>query len=301
MLTQLETGAGLDFVLALQANSNGFFDTVAIILDALGGDLGFLLILPLIYWSISRRLGRELLLMLLLALVGFLVTKEILMRPRPFVVSDLVNPLIHEDGYGLPSGHVVMSLMVWGFAAYRVQRWWAWILVGIYVLLMMWSRMYAGVHYPQDVIGGVILGSVLLAVGIAVIPQLASRWGQMNAAVRGAVVIAVGVALALLLRHDENGLTTAGVIIGSGIGLIVEERFVNFSATGATGQRILRCVLGMALVVALFFALSALFEQFNPEEVWRVVRYAVMAFVLIVVVPFLAIRARLMGREEQQV
>lgn len=101
MLEALETGLGLDIVLWLQANRSGLSDFFAVLLDQLGGDIGYLLLLPVVYWGISRRMGRELVYVLLIGMIGMVAMKELLMRPRPYMASDLITPLFTEDGYGL--------------------------------------------------------------------------------------------------------------------------------------------------------------------------------------------------------
>lgn len=299
MLTDLENGLGLEIVRALQAQGTAFLDTLTVILHNLGGDLGYILVLPIIYWSISRYRGRQLLFVLLIALVGLLAFKEAIASPRPFVQHpDQVTALVEEDGYGLPSGHVVLSVVIWGYIASLVRRWWVWLLVVLYVLLIAWSRMYAGVHYPQDVIGGMVIGAGLLALSLALLKPVARLWVTAAWWQKLIVMTVLGVVVALLFTVDDNGASTAGLLIGGGIGLVLEERRLRFTTAGSTGERILRSVIGLVVVGAVFFGLRMAFADLTPEVVWRVVRYAVTAVAALFVFPWGAVSVGLMERRE---
>ena len=299
MLTDLENGFGLDAVRWLQAQGTAFLDTLAVLLHNLGGDLGYILVLPVVYWSVSRYRGRQLLFVLLIGLVGLLTFKEMIASPRPFVQHpDEVTALVEEDGYGLPSGHVVLSIVIWGYIASVVRRWWVWLLVAFYVLVIGWSRMYAGVHYPQDVMGGVIIGAGLLALSLALLKPVARLWTSAAWWQKLVVMTVLGVVIALIFTVDDNGASTAGLLIGGGIGLVFEERRLRFTAAGSAGRRILRSVVGLVLVGVIFFGLRIAFADLTPETLWRVIRYAVTAVAALFIFPWSAVRTGLMERRE---
>jgi membrane-associated phospholipid phosphatase len=290
MLEALETGLGLDIVLWLQQNRSGLSDFLAVLLDQLGGDIGYLLLLPVVYWGISRRMGRELVYVLLIGMIGMVAMKELLMRPRPYMASDLITPLFTEDGYGLPSGHVTLSLVTWGYVAYQVRRWWAWVLIGLWVLAVGWARMAAGVHYPQDVVGGLIWGSALLVFALATVKRF-GRWWDQAASWQAALLIAVVAVLAYVFTYeDETGLSAVGLVIGAGLGALIEQRRLHFSAGGSLSKRVIRCVIGAVLAVGVFFGLRVVFSDLSPYELWRILRYAVVAFTLVFVWPWLSVR-----------
>ena len=83
MFETLETGAGLDIVLALQSMRSGLLDALAILLDAMGSPVFFLLILLLVYWSVDRKLGTRLIFALLVVGIANTAMKDLLARPRP--------------------------------------------------------------------------------------------------------------------------------------------------------------------------------------------------------------------------
>ena len=99
--------------------------------------------------------------------------KNLYHRVRPLDIEHLIE----QDGYAFPSGHAMGSMIVFGgiiFLAIRllkstVAKWAIGIVLGILILFIGLSRIYLGVHYPSDVIGGFSLGFTWLALSIALL------------------------------------------------------------------------------------------------------------------------------------
>ncbi|HEX4104527.1 MAG TPA: phosphatase PAP2 family protein [Candidatus Paceibacterota bacterium] len=76
---------------------------------------------------------------------------------RPFSFYNFV-PLIQEQGWSFPSGHMAwffaMSLTVW-----YVNRTWGWWFFGLSTVMGV-ARVYVGVHWPLDIVGGMVVGLV---------------------------------------------------------------------------------------------------------------------------------------------
>lgn len=102
------------------------------------------------------------------------ILKPLFARPRPSHSS--LEPLLHfvngyQGGhYGFPSSHAAdtTAVAVSFCLLYGKRKGWQWLLpimIG-YILLNCYSRMYLGVHYPSDILVGLIIGA-LLAWGVA--------------------------------------------------------------------------------------------------------------------------------------
>lgn len=97
------------------------------------------------------------------------VIKHIVRRPRPNVLR-----LVEEDGYSFPSGHSMVSMAFYGIIIYLVYknvtnkylRWTLIILLSLLILSIGFSRIYVGVHYFTDVVGGFLLGLAYLIIYI---------------------------------------------------------------------------------------------------------------------------------------
>ena len=93
------------------------------------------------------------------------VFKNIFKRDRPNILR-----LIEETGYSFPSGHAMASMSFYGAIIVLVlnsnlnkkYKWLISIIFSILIFLIGISRIYLGVHYPSDILGGWLIGFILL-------------------------------------------------------------------------------------------------------------------------------------------
>ncbi len=86
--------------------------------------------------------------------------KHLFERPRPCKVLENVRLLVGcTDSYSFPSSHAVNNFAAAMFFSYFYKHL-KWILFSV-ASLMALSRIFVGVHYPSDVIGGALIGLVI--------------------------------------------------------------------------------------------------------------------------------------------
>lgn len=143
---------------------NSVFNQLMPVITNLGGFI-FLFSCCIIAVIISKVLKKEymfkLALMCLVCLLFCdliaLVLKYLINEPRPFNTLSNVNLLISEgDPYSFPSGHTTSTFSVVTYLVLNSKKF-NWFLVS-FAILIAFSRIYVGVHYPADVIAGAIIG-----------------------------------------------------------------------------------------------------------------------------------------------
>lgn len=103
-----------------------------------------------------------------------MIVKNIVARPRPYRMIETLSILIPEPGeYSFPSGHTSSSFAA-GVVLYLMLPKKYGIPAMVLAFLIGISRLYVGVHYPTDVLGGMVMGT-LIAVGVVKVTEVIQR------------------------------------------------------------------------------------------------------------------------------
>ena len=155
------------FVLKLRnTNLTSLFNTIT----ELGG-ASCLLAISIMSLLLLKNKRNSVLLLINLVMAYLLnqTVKSVFMRTRPVGIN-----LIDANGYSFPSGHSMVSLAFYGFVIYLIYKnfsnklikWLFISILSIVILLIGFSRIYLGVHYFSDVVGGFLLAFVYIIIFI---------------------------------------------------------------------------------------------------------------------------------------
>lgn len=279
------------FILWLQSFSTPALDSVFRLITFFGDEKFYLVLLPLVYWCVDKRLGIRLALLVLASNTINLWLKYAcgLARPDPAKVRYIA----HQDGPGFPSGHTQSATTAFGYLGSQARRR-AWLGGAIMLFLLVGlSRLYLGVHHLYDVLGGLVLGGLLVLLFVRGLPAAERWWGGWPCAARYAA--AAGLPIVLFAVWPVEGVSgSLGALCGFAVGALIEVERVRFVSAGAPPQRVLRFLLGFAFVAVLYFGLSAVPIE---GEAWRFVRYAAVGLFASAGAPWLFVRLRLAGAE----
>ena len=117
----------------------------------------------------DKKMGLIIMINLLVSILLNIIFKGIIQRDRP-----LEDFLITESGYSFPSGHSMVSMAYYGLIIYFIYkkikdkrvRNVLMILIGLLILAIGFSRIYLGVHFASDVIGGFLISIIYLVCAI---------------------------------------------------------------------------------------------------------------------------------------
>ena len=150
-----------------------FATPIAKCITNLGGAI-FLIVLTIILFMLikNKKIGISIFLNLVIITVLNQLLKRILQRPRPTEFR-----IIEETGYSFPSGHSMISMAFYGYLIYLIYRyvknkyikWISIMLLSILICSIGISRIYLGVHYTSDVLGGFCISISYLVIYISII------------------------------------------------------------------------------------------------------------------------------------
>ena len=140
---------------------NFVLDNIFLMISNMGIIVFWVIISVLLYLfgnKKGKKVAKKMIIILVITTVITSLVKNIVMRPRPYV--ELTNLILLDLGtdYSFPSGHTATATAM----AYTLSKeYHKWIFM-IIPLMVAFSRLYIGVHYPSDVLGGFLLGIVVV-------------------------------------------------------------------------------------------------------------------------------------------
>ncbi|MDO9257823.1 MAG: phosphatase PAP2 family protein [Bacteroidales bacterium] len=142
---------GLDIVFIFITNSAGAI--------AFGAPILLLLIALKKKIPGLRREALTILIPVALSAILANILKYIFDTPRPYEVYSFIHKLSVGGSPSFPSGHTADAFAFAVAMALVYRKWYSIIPVLIWAALVGYSRMYLGVHFPSDVIGGAFIGA----------------------------------------------------------------------------------------------------------------------------------------------
>ena len=181
-----------------------------------------------------------------------------------------VRMIFPATGGGLPSGHTQNTVVLWGYLAWAFRRRWLTALAAVLMVLVPLSRLYLGVHFPTDLLGGYLLGAALLWLYVRLEPRAEEWVHRRRLGWQFALALVLpGVLFLLHPSADEALVTGLATLTGMGLAFVHERRWVGFEAPAGAAQRLACFGLGVVVVLALRFGLKAALTGLEPEVAFR--------------------------------
>ncbi|HAI22128.1 MAG TPA: hypothetical protein DCM14_09595 [Clostridiales bacterium UBA8153] len=269
-------------------------DAFFIWVTRLGHEEFYLIALPLIYWVVSKRLGLMLTAAFLLSHFVNTAMKNFFAIPRPTAIQG-IRILYAESapGYAFPSGHTQGTAVFWGYGPRLFRhRLLGWVGLGIIALVAL-SRLYLGVHWPQDILGGLVIAALVTVIALRASGH--PGWGKLATrplSWRTALALAAPLALLAVDRSLESA-KVVGFLAGLLVGRELEQAYISFPQPATVPQHLLRLILGYSGLFVLRVATRAVFAE---AALPQVARYLTMGLWVVLAAPALFVAFRLYRR-----
>lgn len=223
-----------------------------------------LIIMGLIYWCVSKKFGKY----LLMGWSGNRVVNGLLKVAvcvyRPWIRDARIVPdsaaLASATGYSFPSGHSMNAASLYGGGAIRKEFSKALrVTLGIVVALIALSRNFLGVHTPQDILVGVCAGLLVM-------------WLTGKLLVDGA-------------KMANDTYKGVGWCIGFLTGWVLERRYIGFSTDVPMMTRVTRLTLGLLGYYAVSLILLPLIKRWIPGAGGTILSCYVQMFYVVFLFP----------------
>ncbi len=214
----------LDFVKFIQGYRNPFLDSFFEFLNFFD-TLGFFVILVSVIWIwFGWKIGLKIFYILFLSNFAINSLKELFAMPRPYQIDSSLG-LIQTSGgsFGFPSGAATTVILLSGILITEWKSRWRWVVAFIYISLISISRIYLGMHFPIDILGGWILGFLFWLIYAYIFPLIEKRLEKL----RPITLLALSQIVPLLLlfwRHSASAIAFSCVAMGMGISIFIWKK-----------------------------------------------------------------------------
>jgi len=293
----------------------------------LGTENFFLAVIPLLFWCVDTRIGIRIGMMLILTNSVKSSLKLAFHGPRPYWIDPTVTALAPESSFGVPSGHAQDAASLWGLLASLLRKGWVTAIAVVLILMIGLSRIYLGVHFTHDVIAGWAVGLFLVLLFNRLEKPVTAWFNRLQFGNKTLFALLVSAGIILIgytirwalgdwtlppewasnaaLQWPENPIdplnmegfiTIGGLAFGMLFALaLLVKTGTRLRTDGSLAQRLIRYLLGMVVVMALYLGLKMIFPS-EPEalaSVFRFLRYAILGIWVVFGAPWLFARLKL--------
>ena len=266
----------LEILRSIQSIANPFLDILFQLITMCGEQIVLISIIAVIYWALDKKFGEYIAYSVLTSVLLNNTIKDIFKMKRP-IGEKGIRTLREQTatGYSFPSGHTQNASSFYGAMAIYLKKRVMHIIATIMIILVGFSRLYLGVHYPKDVIVGGILGVLTSLICYKLYNKFENK--MLLYVITFVIFIPV-----LTFAHSADFIKGMGTYLGFIIGIYIEKKYVTFSVEGSTGNKVIRVLLGILILLTLQVGLKVLLPS---ATIFSFIRYLLISLTGIGIYP----------------
>jgi len=268
----------------VQNFGNPLVDKLFVAITNSGSHAVYFILASIIFWCFSKKTGIRAMYVILFSAFLAIFAKNIMVMPRP---PEYLHKM-EVEGFGFPSAHAQVSAGFWGYLGGVARNKKITLICAAALILVSLSRVYLGVHFVGDVMGGILFGLV-----IALISLNAESWlfnWKMSRITKYFVAVMLPAVLMIIAAFLGNSLEQLVelwlIMVSIGLGYTLEEERIGLEDAKNNRQRIKRAFTGLpvvALVYLMFYPLPGI-------EFIDGIKYAALGFTSTFVAPWIFTR-----------
>ncbi|HXV60516.1 MAG TPA: phosphatase PAP2 family protein [Vicinamibacteria bacterium] len=292
--------AGVEVIRWLSLHRSPALDAFFLAVTDVGSTLGYLVMIPVLWWGFSWRLAIRLFVALVLSVYLNALLKDAVALDRPFVNSD-ITPLRTPEEYSFPSGHAQNATVFWGLLGLHVRKLWFGGVCILMIVLIGFSRVYLGVHFPSDVVGGIAIGSsiawLFTKASLRIVAQVTSLSMPKQ------LLVTMGLPAILTVTHSTANVAAAmGALAGALSGLVFARHHRLYPEGVPRSRRRAWLMVGLVGLPGIYLATGAV--GLADGSAWaglhHWLRYAVIGLWVSFLVPRIVSFARIASPERRR-
>jgi len=234
----------------VQSLGSPLLDKVFAGVTSMGDIMFYIGIISLIYWCFSKKTGIKLFcLILFLGYLGVFL-KNIFKTPRP----NKVLWRAEAEGYGFPSGHMTVTTGFWSYLMMTMRKKWITIIASIIIFFVAFSRIYLGVHFILDIIGGFLVG-----LAVALCFYYLETKIRISLKFYQKILFCIFIPLVMLaVLMNDTTIQLCSMLFGLTIGYLLENGTVNIQTSVKNKTKISRGIIGLVVILVAFLLLGIL-------------------------------------------
>lgn len=205
----------------LQAHRTPLTDVFFRFLDHFDRPEFAITLVPIIWYGVNQKWGVKIFFLLMINAFVNSLLKKMFGWPRPSQLDPSLG-LVQVENFGFPSGAAQTAFILTILLISELKNVYAWVVGLSYLFLISFSRIYLGVHFSSDVLGGFLFGALLLYAFLKVYPICESAVAKLHPIFQLCFTFAP---LSLLFLFPERFFQRIFfAIFGVGLGLILQEQ-----------------------------------------------------------------------------
>lgn len=247
----------LQFLKWLESIRTGFLTALFEGITILGEETLIILLVVALWFAVDGKLAQKMFFVTICSTGLNGVVKNIAQVPRPFDKG--ITPVRQETatGFSFPSGHTQNFATTSTFFAIKFKKKWFTILAAVLIVLVAFSRLYLGVHYPSDVIVGVAFGVGMAFLGSYLFDSVKD---VKKLYVVTLLVFVPFIVYFLIVAHERfaDFFKVFGMMGGLTVIAFLDEKTEPLSYDVPWWKKLIRIVIGVAIALALKEGLKVL-------------------------------------------